>query len=50
MFGSQVIQVAKRLASVVTNLGVVTLFLEFVDHDDWNDNFLFFELEQSFWV
>ena len=50
MLNAKVIKVAKCLTRVVTDLRVVTLLLELIDHDDRNDNFLLFELEQRLWV
>ena len=50
VLGTKVVKISKRLASKVANLRVVALLLKFVDNNDWNDDFLFFELEQSLGV
>ena len=44
---AKIVKVTKCLARVVADLRVVALLLELVDHDDWNYNFLFFELEDG---
>ena len=47
MLLAKVIEVAKRLSRVVTDFWVVAFFLELINDDDRNNDFLLFETKQS---
>ena len=50
VLAAEVVEEAKGLPSEVADLWVVTLLLEFVDHDDRDHHRLFFETEQGLGV